>query len=39
MDGEYVILGNDDTCKVMDTSNALIKMHDGIVRTLHDVLG
>lgn len=37
VDGKNVILGNNDTCKVMDTGNVLIKMHDGILRTLRDV--
>ena len=33
----YVLMGNDTSCKVARIGNIIIKMFDGIVRTLCDV--
>lgn len=37
VDGGKITLGDIDTCKVIDIDSVLIKMHDGMVRTLYDV--
>ena len=33
----YVLMGNDASCKVVGIGNIIIKMFDGVVRTLYDV--
>ena len=37
VDRRNITLDNDDICKVMNTSNVLIKTHDGTIRTLSDM--
>lgn len=34
LDGGNVTLGNDDTCKVVSIGHVVIKIHEGMVRTL-----
>lgn len=34
--GEFVLMGNDSSCKTIGIETMRIKMHDSIVRTLSD---
>ena len=37
IEGGKVILGNSDTCQVLEIGSVSVKMFDGIVRTLKDI--